>query len=813
MTIRQAWRSLGHTPAFTIAIVLTLGVGIASIGSMFAIVYGVLLAPLPYGDPERLVSIRLQAAEAGEIRQPPALQQTYTRLARTLDGVGFYRSGSTNLWVQGSADGADSVMAAWTSASMMPLLGVPPLLGRSFTAEEELRSGPEAVILSEVEWRTRFNAATDVLGRTVRVNSVPRQIIGVMPARFSFPNAETRIWLPAKRVDNTSVGEFNYTGVGRLVAGADAGQAQRDLATVLPRMAESFPRLESGATTATWLADVRPTPIVEPLRDAITRDIAGTLWMLAAAAGLVLLVAWANVANLLLIRADARRPELAVRAVLGAGRARIAAQFAGEALLLGAMGGALALVLVVGAVKALLAFGPAGIPRLAELGVGLPAVAFVVLTTLIGVALCTAVPAARWWRASLADNLREGGRGASTGRSGNRVRAAITTLQIALALVVTIGAALLLRTAHGLYRVNPGFDATSVMTVRTQLPFARYDEAAAVAFYARLTERVRELPSVRDTGVAMKLPLGSGAVVEQVFKIGNDGQTRSLPVNVVGDDYFAAMSIPLLAGRSFRHTGLEQGTEVIISRHAAAVLFGDPAGTASVGQRLTLAPSGLDYTVIGVVGDVRDQDLATPPSVLVYRPLAVSTDATVEPATPRNMALVVKSDGPAGAIVPAIRRIIHELDPSVPAYNVEAMDDVVRASTARLSLVLALLTTAAAITLALATIGLYGVMAYMVALRTREFGVRGALGADPGRIARLVASRGLLLTAGGVTTGFVLYAMAAPLLRSFLFGVTVTDPGTLLGATSILLCTTTLASWLPARRAAHIDPVQALRAE
>lgn len=812
MTFLQARRSLARTPAFTIAIVLTLGVGIASLGSMFAIVYGVLLAPLPYAEPDRLVSIRLQAAGSGEIKQPPALQQTYTQLATTLDGVGFYRSGSTNLWVQGSADGADSVVAAWTSASMMPLLGVAPLLGRSFTAEEELRSGPEAVILSEGEWRTRFNAAADVLGKTVLVNSVPRQVVGVMPARFSFPDAQTRIWLPAKRVDTASVGEFNYTGVGRLAAGADAGQAQRDLASVLPQMAASFPRLDSGAATATWLADVRPTPIVEPLREAITRDIAGTLWMLAAAAGLVLLVAWANVANLLLIHADARRPELAVRAVLGAGRGRIALQFAGEALLLGAMAGVLALVLVGIAVKTLLAFGPAGIPRLAELGVGLPAVAFVVLTTLAGIALCTVVPAARGWRAGMADNLREGGRGASTGRSGNRVRAVITTLQIALALVVTIGAALLLRTAHGLYQVNPGFDATSVMTVRTQLPFARYDEAAAVAFYARLTERVRELPSVRDAGVVMKLPLGSGAVVEQVFTIGVDGQPRSLPVNVVGDDYFAALSIPLLAGSGFRHTGLEQGRDVIISRHAAAALFGDGAGTESVGQRLTLAPSGLDYTVIGVVGDVRDQDLATPPSIQIYRPLQVSTDTTVEPAAPRNMALVVKSDGPATALVPAIRRIIHAIDPSVPAYSVEAMEDVARASTARLSLVLALMTTAAAITLLLATIGLYGVMAYMVALRTREFGVRGALGADPRRIARLVAGRGLALTVGGVAIGFVLYAVAAPLLQSFLFDVTVTDPATLLAATLVLVGTATLASWLPARRAARIDPVQALRA-
>jgi predicted permease len=535
--------------------------------------------------------------------------------------------------------------------------------------------------------------------------------------------------------------------------------------------------------------------------------------MLAAAAGLVLLVAWANVANLLLIRADARQPELAVRAMLGATRLRTATHFLAEALLLGATAGALALLLVYGAVEALLAFGPADVPRLAELGVGLPTVAFTVLIAAVGVLVCAAVPAGRFWRASLPHNLRESGRGASTGKSRLRLRAAITSLQVAVALVVTIGSALLLRTAHGLYQVHPGFDTTQVTTLRTQLPFARYDDAAAVAFYARLTERVRQLPSVHSAGLTMKVPLGSGEALEQTFRIDSEGRTRSLLVTVVDDGYFAAMSIPLLAGRGFRRLELEQGRDIVIGRLAAATFFGDPVGTASLGKRLTLAPSGLDYTVIGVVGDVRDQDLATPPSAMVYRPLVVPIDAAVEPIPRRNMALVVRSSGPAGAIVPAIRNIVQELDATVPIYDVETMDDVVRASTARLALVLALMTSAAVITLLLGAIGLYGVVAYMVALRTREFGVRVALGATPGRIARLVATRGLVLTASGVAAGFVLYATAAPFLQAFLYGVTATDPVTLGAATLVLTATAVLASWLPARRAARIDPLQALRAE
>lgn len=812
-TLRYALRSLRRSPAFTLTVILTLTAGFASMSAMFAIVYGVLLAPLPYGESDRLVSIHLQAPQAGEIEMPPALQVTYDRHAQTLDGVGFHRTGSTNVWVEGDDHGADSVIATWVSASMMPLLRVPPLLGRPFTAEEELRSGPEAVILGEAEWRARFGAAPDVIGKTLMVNSVRRQIVGVMPARFSFPTAATRLWLPAKRPDDASVGDFIYSGVARLAPGASVEQAQRELAAILPRLSESFPRLPSGTSTAAWLADTRPAPVVVPLREDLTSGIASTLWLLAAAAGLVLVVAWANVANLLLIRADGREPELAVRAALGAGSLRIAAPFLAEAVLLCAAAGVLALTVAFGAVEALVAFGPPGIPRLAELGLGLPAVGFTVLITVFGMIVCAAVPAGRWWRKTLPLPLREGGRGASAGASRLRVRAAIATLQIAVALVVTIGAALLLRTAHGLSLVHPGFDGTGVVTLRIQLPFARYDEAASVAFYARLIERVRELPSVRSAGLATKVPLDTGPLHEQTFQPGPDAGTRTLPVTVVDDGYFAALSIPLLAGHGYRRIELERGTDVVISRRAAATLFGDPDGTASVGKPLALASSGVTYTVVGVVGDVRHQDLATAPAPMVYRPLIVPTDPKAEPPTPRNMALLVRSTAPAEVTVPAIRQIVHELDRTVPIYKVETMSRVIAASTSKLQLLLVLVTAAAAITLLLGIVGLYGMMAYLVALRTREFGVRIALGAAPERIARLVAKRGLSLTGAGIAAGFALYAVAAPLLQAHLFGVTMLDPATLLEATLLLVIAAGLASVVPARRAARVDPARALRAE
>jgi len=467
MTIRRTLRSLQRTPAFTSAVLLTLLLGIASVGSMFAIVYGVLLAPLPYGEPDRLVSVGLRAGAQHRMQQPPALFAIYSRFAQSLDSVGFYRIGNANIWIAGDDAAPERVTATWVTASMMPLLQAPPMLGRSFSADEERPEGPHAVVLSESVWRTRYAASTDVIGKTLMVNSIPREIVGVMPARFAFPTADTRVWLPVRTGTEPIVDDFAYSGVARLAPGATAVQAQRDLVAILPKLADFFPYLASGSSTVTWLDEAGPTPVVVSLREELTGSIARTLWMLAAAAGLVLIVALANAANLMLIRADGRQSELAVREALGANRLHMATRFLGETLLLGAAAGVLALLVAYGAVRALVAFGPADIPRLAELGVKPATAGFVLLVTAVVVVVCAAVPAGCLGRASLSTRLRDGGHGDSTGKAGIRLRSSITTLQIALALVVTVGSALLLRTAYRLAEVHPGFDTAGDYAVVT----------------------------------------------------------------------------------------------------------------------------------------------------------------------------------------------------------------------------------------------------------------------------------------------------------------------------------------------------------
>jgi predicted permease len=814
MSLRHALRSLSRTPVFTVAALLTLVLGIGSVAAMFAIVYGVLLAPLAYGHPDRLISVNLQTPEVRRIQQSPAVYFTYKRFARRLDDIGFYRTGNANIWTDGDGDAPERVTATWVTASTIQMLQVKPLLGRSFANDEDRPNSPTVAIISESVWRTRFNATRDVIGRTLYVNAVAREIVGVMPERFSFPAADTRLWLPARMDPNSpAVGDFSYSAVARLAPDATPRDAQRELTQILPNVAESFPRLESGTATADWLDQTHAEPAVVPLRDEVTSGIARTLWMLAAAAGLVLLVAWANVANLMLIRADGRQLELAVREALGASRLRIVTHFLGESLVLAASAAALALLAAWGAVRALVAFGPTDVPRLGELGIGLTTVEFIVTVAIAGAIGCAAIPAIRIRRGSLSINLRDGGRGETSGRRRQRVRATIAALQIAVALVISAGSALLLRTFHRLYEERPGFDATNVLTMWTQLPFARYGDSAAVAFYARLAESVGKIPGVRAAGLTMRLPLGAGETREQSFRVDGEGRTLSLPTNVIDDGYFTTMKIPVLAGRVFQRRGLQHDGDVIISRRAAATIWNDATGRAAVGRRLALSPSGPTYTIVGVVGDVRDHDLATAPSAMVYVPQVVPVDTRVEPSARRTMALVVRTAGPPASVVPAVRRIVRDLDPTVPIFNVETMSDVVRASTARLSLALTLMTAAAAITLVLGTIGLYGVMAYMVALRTREFGVRVALGADPRHIARAVAMRGLTLVASGVAAGFVLYAIAAPFLRVFLYGVTPSDPVTLGAVTLALVGTASLASWFPARRAARVDPAEALRAE
>jgi len=566
------------------------------------------------------------------------------------------------------------------------------------------------------------------------------------------------------------------------------------------------------------LDQAKPVPFVVPLKEDVTGGIAKTLWIVAAAAGVVLLVACANVTNLILVRADGRQRELAVREALGAGRGRVMAYFLGESVVVTAVSGALGLALATLAIRVLVRSGPAAVPRLAEVRIDLGVIAFAVLVSVLVAVVCSIVPALRIGRVHLSNALREGGRGGTAGRARQRVRTALVAGQIALALVALASSGLLLRTFQRLNAVRPGFDAEGLETFWVSLPGARYpNDTTASRFYTQLLDRVRALPGVTEAGVTQRLPLvAEGSSQDPFYPEGDATYASKIPplqlYTTTDAGYFRAMRIPLLAGKTFERLDAQRPNEAIISQATAVQFYKDSTGQSVLGKRFRELPTGPWYTIIGVVGNTRDTSLAAPPSQAVYFPNTVST-GDFQAQTRWTMALVVRTAGEPTAITSAVQRVVRELDPSLPLFDIRTMTAVASASMAQLSFTIIVLGAAALVTLVLGAVGLYGVMAYVVSLRGRELAVRIALGATPAAVVRMLTTQGVIVTAIGVASGLVLFIAVARALKSLLFGVAPTDPVTLAGASLLLVTIAALASWIPARRSSRVDPADVLRAE
>jgi putative ABC transport system permease protein len=820
-SLRLAWRSLRRTPAFTISAVLTLIIGIGAAVAIFAVVNGVLLRPLSFGDPERLVAAwhSMPGVSIDKGNQTSGTYFTYKRHSRSIENMGLSQEGSVNVAAPGGDGEPQRLTSAFITASLIPTLRVSPILGRNFSEAEDMPNGPRVVIISEQLWRSRFGGDSSIVGKLLEVNGQAREIVGVMPARFRYPAAETRLWFPLQ-LDPAAVfsGGFNYNGIARLAPGVTVAAAQREFAAVLPRVAEIFPQLAPGVSTQMLLEQAKPSPILIPLREDLTSSIARTLWLVGAAAGLVLLVACANVANLILVRADARYRELAVREALGAGRARVLSHFLFESVLVAGLAGVAGTGVAWMAVRALAVGGPASIPRLAELRLDVPTLLFAVAVVALVVFITTVIPALRVGRKPLSSALRDGGRGGTVGKAQHRLRGAMVAVQIALALVVLAGSGLLLRTFQQLTAVRPGFEGTNVATFWLSLPRARYaNDSTIVGFWTSLTARAAALPGVQSVGISSRLPLHGTGMNQNPFYAEGDASSASKipPLQLYANTdagYFETLGIPVLAGRTFDRLGVQRGGEAVISLRTAEQFWKDPTGRAAVGKRFRTLPSLPFVTVIGVVGNVRDTSLAELPSQSVYLPVTAERD-TLSGQSQRTMALVVRTTGDPSTIRNSVQALIKELDPTLPTFDVQPMTTVVRESMAQLSFMIIMLGAAAIVTLLLGAIGLYGVMAYVVTLRTRELGVRVALGASPRSVAVMMTRQGLALTLAGIAGGLVLFLIIARFLRSFLYGVSANDPLTLILAAAFLLLVATLASWLPARRASRVDPANVLRAE
>ena len=820
--IRYAWRSLRRTPVFTIAAVLTLAIGVGAATAIFAVVDGILLRPLPYGHPEQLVGAwhDLPPLSLKHTEQTAATYFTYKRFARTISGIAAYDEGSANVADPSGNTEPRRLSAGFISADLVPLLEVPPRLGRSFSAEEDLPNGPAAVMISEGLWRSRFGADPRIIGRTLYVSGVSREIIGVMPEKFRFPSASTEIWLPlALDPSNPFPGGFNYDAVARLRPGVSIADAQRDFRSILPRVVDVSPMMAPGLTTQMLLEQAQPQPVITPMRDDVVGGVASTLWIVAATAGLLLLVACANVANLVLVRADGRQHELAVRAAIGAGRSHVLTHFLAESTVLAAIAGALGLAVATVGIRVLVSAGPVELPRLAEVRVDATVVAFTLAITAIVAVACSIIPALRFGSTELVTTLREGGRGGTSGRNRQRVRGALVTAQIALALVVLAGSGLLIRSFQELHAVRPGWDAEHVATFWLSLPRSRYpSDSAMTRFYAQLTERVAALPSVRSVGLTSRLPLEEhGQNTSPIWVEGDPSAASKIPplqlMITTDGGYFETMRIPLVAGRTFLPLDARQdGHDAIVNRVTAQHFWHDSTGQAALGKRFQTLPNGPWFTVVGVVASVRDSSLQMPPAPTVYFPEVPVADSSFSQFTPM-MGLVVRTAGDPTAITQPVQGVVRALDPTLPVFDVKPMTEVVRVSLAQLSFTMLIIGVAAAVTLLLGAIGLYGVIAYVASLRTRELGVRIALGATPREVAGMVTRQGIMLTAAGIGVGLALFAIVARFIRSFLYGVAPSDPLTLIAVSLVLVGIAALASWIPARRAARVDPMTALRAE
>ena len=823
--LRHALRRLIRAPAFAITAALTLALGIGATTAVYTLVDAVLIRPLPYADPGRLVDLSHTLSVSGvmNVDQSDATYLYYRRASRAFVDIGAYRTiaaslGATTGGRGATADRPAHVAAAGVSASVFRVLRALPTRGRTFVPRDDDPGAPPVVMISERLWRATYGADPAIIGRRVQVDGVEHEIVGIMPDDFRFPAANTDVWLPIG-IDpaHTKSAAFDYRAVGRLRDGVTLDAATADLQRLLPEVPEAFP----GRLSAQAIAITKMRAVIRPLRAVVVGDVGRVLWIVLGAVAFVLLVACANVANLFLVRAEGRQQELAVRRALGAGRVAIAAELVSEGIVLAAGGGAVGLALATVGVQALRSLN-AGVdlPRLAEVSVDGVTVAVALALTTLAVLFVSILPAMRWTAFPESRVLTESSRAMTPGRARHHARHALVVSQVALALMLLAGAGLMARSFARLRAVQPGFDASRTATFRLALPSAEYPASSDVTrFLVTALGEMAKAPGVQAVGVATKVPLDAIGRSDTALFVRDHPLSAGKIPNVhqaafVSPDYFRALGIPLVDGRTFGAVDpADARRELIVSRALALRYWSDGK---AVGKLVRMIPVGDWYTIVGVAGDVRGSGLDQPADETIYLPLV--TDPLDDPAarwTPRDVAFVVRSAGSGSATLAAARaeHAVSALAPSLPVYASHDMSDLISRSEAATTVTLSLLGIASIAALVLGAVGIYGVVAYSVGLRTRELAVRIALGADPAGIRRMVSRQALGVASIGVVVGLAGAVGVTRVLATLLYGVSPTDVPTLGASAILLLGVAGAASWIPARRAAAVDPAAALRSD
>lgn len=808
--LRYAARRIARQPGFSVPALSTLVIGIGAAAALFTVLQQVVLAPLPYPDPDRLVRLRSAVPGVGNAHWGLAKAQFlyYERETRSFEALALYRIEQTPV---GSGADARVAAVALTSSGMAPALGARMARGRALRPADGFDAAEPVVVLSHRTWRRDFEGSESILGRTLRVDGIARTVVGVLepgvrlPEEFALPgDAAVELWVPLP-LDPSEVPRNNHTyrALGRLQPHASLQAAHADLS----RLSEALPSALPQAYTATFMRETGFSPALEPLRDALLGTLGRVLWILFGAALLVLLVACANVTNLFLARHEVRRHELTVRAALGAGRRSIALYLLGEAWLIALPAGALGLALAGAGLRVLVTMSPSDFPRAAEVHLGLSTVAAVFLFAMAAGTLLGLLPV---WRiregpAALADS----GRG-SPAPARAALRRALVVAQVALSLVLLAGAGLLLRSFRGLTAVPTGIDAREVLTFNVALPWGRYQAPAAFAeFYLRMLDRMRQVPGIQEAAVATALPMsgydGCSLVVPHDAGLEPRGQPPCLPVIQVSEGYFRVMGIPLRGPPPARTPALR--ATVTVSEAFAHRFW--PAQE-PVGRRLGQGWRADPEQVTAVAGDVRLISPGSAPSEVVYFPIEPLQFYT--PWLSPFIRVVLRAPGATVASHgPLIRQAVGELDSEVPVMDLQPMQAIVEASMTQERFAMSLLGLASAAALALSLLGLYGVISYLVSQRLLELSIRLALGARADAVGRLVLWQSFRLALTGIVLGLAATIGLTRLLQSQLFGVSPTDPLTLGGVAALLVVLTGAASWVPARRAMRTEPIRALR--
>jgi predicted permease len=818
--LRQVLRRLGRAPLFTFITLVTLAFGVGANTVIFSVLEGVLLKPLPYPHPEQLIGVWHTAPGVGieDLNISPSIYFIDREQNTTFQDIGVYNGDS--LSVTGAGE-PEQVRGLDVTDGTLPILGVKPALGRLITREDDSPGSPDTVLLSYGYWHQKFGGASSAIGRSITVDGKPREIIGVLPQGFHFLDYDDASLIVPFKWDRskTKLGNFSYEALARLKPGVTMAQASADVARMLPIANRTFPAPEGFSVALFEKAKIGPK--LRPLKQDVVGDVGKVLWVLMGSIAMVLLIACANVANLLLVRVEGRRQELAIRGALGAGWRRIAGDLLFESVVLGILGSALGLALAYGALRVLVAMAPTGLPRINEIGIDVPVLLFTLAIALFSSFLFGAIPVFKYAGAHLNTGLREGGRTLSQSRQQHRARNALVVVQVALALVLLIGSGLMIRTFRALVHTPPGFTGPDqVQTFRFYIPETEIPDSQVervVRTEQEIQNKLAAIPGVSAVSFSTAIPMDGYNSNDIVFAEDRGYAEGELPpvrrFKFVSPGFLATMGTPLVAGRDITWDDTYQKIPVaLISENFAKEYWHDARN--ALGKRIRVASTDDWREIVGVVADVYDNGVDSPAPTTVYWPVMLSRFEGEKESVRRGIGFVIRSPRAGSeAFLNEVRQTVWSMDPNVPLANSHTLGYFYTRSMARTSFTLVMLGVAGAMALLLGIVGIYGVIAYSVSQRTREIGIRMALGAQRQTLTNMFVRQGLILTGIGVVCGLAGAFATMRLMSSLLFKVSAVDPITYAGMTLGVIVVAYLACYLPSRRAAGVDPVEALRAE